>query len=548
VVTPVSIQVFGTEGDDPFALQDGEEPFEVRMYALRNFGLIGQSATRFRDGSLNLPVIPFGADTLVGVMLNGDRGQTEDIILRSGLTTRSFTLNEGDAVPELRIFTMPPQRFTRAFGLALEDDFSDAEETTLQFFELGGNNQGIGTRAGFAHAVLPDGRIVVAGGVEITMQDGVPTFGQFRNTIEIFDPHAQRWTVLSEPDCLTSLEACAIRFRTPRAFLTASVVNGDVVFVGGITQDELREYPVTNEVLRLRLLSAFEAELEVVESFGTPARAFHTATAIGPDRVIIAGGMGRSYASPSFPPAVDELIVEGGEVVYSATDLSLNTPRALHAAEYFVTPVEGAPHGIILAGGRNASSVFASTEIIYLNGPDLDLIEGPALRVGAFGMASTPLTCRTFSDPGEYWLLAGGMRQVVADGPLLAGAEPTGALQTYEVAFSEFLAHGDDNLATPRAFAQAIHFPITGDMLVAGGVRGDGSVAPDGEWIIRADECNEPLNQGSAPWRFSVRLNTPRAFATMLRLPSQLGYIIGGTSGSATLSDGEFYNNFDFIE
>ncbi|MBU6160454.1 MAG: hypothetical protein KGO50_04990, partial [Myxococcales bacterium] len=352
-VTPVTVEIWGPEGVDPFPeFDDSADPELLRFYAFQGNERIADSDADFRDGEFTLPTIPYGPDSLLAVSVTNDPNDPDDRrSYASGATTVRFNAEPGVDPGVLRVFTARVEAFTAAFGMN-----DDLNETIPSEFELSSVDGG---RAGFTVTELPDGRLVAIGGANVSVSGGASTFSGFIDTIEVFEPATGRWRLLTEPGCFedpdATLEDCAVRIPTPKAFHSATLLDdGRIVIVGGLKplDPSATEFVPVEEVHVLTFASALEGELEEVDSFGESRRAFHTATPVGDGSFVIVGGIGQSYGTPRFPTEIDRLYVDGDEIVYETSEIELETGRALHATEYFSEIAGGAEHGIIIAGGR----------------------------------------------------------------------------------------------------------------------------------------------------------------------------------------------------
>ena len=544
-VTSVNVEIWGPEGAAAFPdFDDSADPELLRFYAFQGNKRIAESAADFRDNQFTLPPIPYGPDSLLAVSVTNDPNDVDDRrSYASGATTVRFNAEPGVDPGVLRIFTAPIEAFTAAFGMN-----DDLDGTVPSEFELGSVDGG---RAGFTVTELPDGRLVAIGGASVSISGGASTFSGFIDTIEVFEPAIGRWRLLTEPGCFddpdAQLEECAVRIPTPKAFHSATLLDdGRIVIVGGLKplDPSATEFVPVEEVHVLTFASSLEGDIEEVDSFGDSRRAFHTATPVGDGSFVIVGGIGQSYGTPRFPTEIDRLYVDGDEIVYETSEIELETGRALHATEYFSEIAGGVEHGIIIAGGRTADGVLGSTELIYLEGGELVIQPGAEMEVPRFGAAVTRLSC-----PGsdqQFWALAGGFTSV--NGPrVLDGSNPTSRFETYiPLEFSWFDDQGDHEMSEARAFASAIHFPRSGDILVVGGIGADGAPRGDADRLVQQDprDCADYFSE--AGFIQPIGGVTPRAHAQMVRLPSYWGYIFGGANGAESLTDGFYFNNNDY--
>jgi hypothetical protein len=556
VVTQLQVSVWSNDGSEPFPLADNDDPEIVNVFAFRGLEPLSSTEGDFRDDSVRLPTIPFGDDNWLAISVVGDGDNGNNTTLASGATPRRFSAIEGVDIGPIDVFMTRPEQFTRAFAV----DFAEAESRESTF-ELGGAS----SRAGFSMTELADGRLLVAGGADITVgADGVVTFGNFRDTVEVYDPSSGSWFLVTEPGCFDdggNLDECAVRLSTPVAFHSASLFsNGQIAFVGGLTPGEGDSgFAVSGEINVLSFESALEGFVDKLddEEFYSQ-RAFHTATAVGTDRILLVGGIDRSYELPRFSTGVDELYLEGGELGIEIGVVDLDEGRAAHSAEYFGQEYDGLPHGIIVAGGRNETSVLGSSEVIYLDGGDIKITPGANLAVPRFGAAAT-----TYIAPGdiddetgelnEYWVLAGGYTAVGSTPGVLNGSQPTGSVENYIVRNARFNDEdGDQVVGTARAFGMAVNFPLSGDLLLAGGIGADGTVLDSGTWLVqREDGADGWYDNGG--WAFdstnfggTIKMSSPRVFGQAVTLPSMFGFFVGGSNGTSSVTSSDFYNNNDY--
>ena len=189
---------------------------------------------------------------------------------------------------------------------AFTDNTYDATTATLT--NLGSVLQV--ARAGHTATLLPDGRVLVAGG-----HDGATEL----SSMEIFDPAGGTSALLS------------ISLATARSHHTATVrSNGDVVIIGGRSGTAF-----------LPFIERVGPSLDIVETAGTInlARAGHTATVIRNGEILIAGGMtpsgitANTELGPAPPPdAVAPAIVFASPVA-NATGVERGSVIGLHLSE-----------------------------------------------------------------------------------------------------------------------------------------------------------------------------------------------------------------------
>jgi hypothetical protein len=172
--------------------------------------------------------------------------------------------------------------------------------------------------AGITATVVPDGRVLLAGGL--------------RPLLEMFDPDTNE------------MQALGVSLASARQGHTATLLaDGRVLIAGGRVEGIV--------VTSSEVYDSLASTLAVGPSL-TTARAAHTATLLFDARVLIAGGT-------SGTEEVGELEMFTGERnAFEALNIKLATPRQNHFA--VLLPANG---GVLLAGGSASGEALGSSEI-----------------------------------------------------------------------------------------------------------------------------------------------------------------------------------------
>ena len=271
-------------------------------------------------------------------------------------------------------------------------------------------------RAGAAGTLLPDGRVIVTGGVT---ESGVTA------SAERYSPTA--WGFVATPS-----------MQDARANHTATLLaDGRVLVAGGTGVDG--QVVTTAEI--------FDASANAwmpAGSLNVPRRG-HTATRLADGRVLIAGGdMGGQ------PTAAVE-IFDPSTSMFTPLDETLAVPRVFHAAALL------GDGRVLIAGGFDGQEALASSDLYDPAAGTLSA--GPVLSAARAGLSATTLLDRRV-------LLVGGSS---ADGDLATADvfDPT----------SNTIASTDDGLSIARRGHLAFLLPHNNQVLIVGGTAAGTAVA-----------------------------------------------------------------------
>ena len=505
-----------------------------------------------------LPRIPYGSDVWIAVEGVSDNfcvdrvdSVASDTVVASGATAR-FTFEEGGALPDLTIaFTGIPERFQTAFRI--ERDETEGTSTSRDLvYELRQNE-----RAGHTMTALEDGSgWVVIGGAKMSGADGIASSGitGVLDAIEFYDSYNGQFLTVwdSEEPCTSGDNVeCALRLPEGVAFHTAtSMLDGRILILGGLRVSGGDALLPTSSAYVFEMMGYAEGRLTPVnydsDAFPTD-RAFHTATRMGDGRVVIVGGIGRTFGpDPTFQGDIHQ-VLPGTELIIADSGADLTHVRGLHTANAF----DRNDHGLIVVGGRNVSGVVATSEVIYAVAND----ENQRLGVDVFGSDNSvnDLAVPRFGHsavgymcPGsdeEFLAVVGGFTEV--SGTFIDGGAPTAQVEFYrpdDFAETTKYAWSDDRVALAnggRAFGAAVSLPISGDLIFAGGIDADGAPSRAADRVI-ADwgQCARMVS----PQAIEGGMGTARAFLALAPLSSGFLLANGGFDGSGSTESSEFFN------
>ncbi len=347
-------------------------------------------------------------------------------------------------------------------------------------------------RTGHTATLLPDGRVLVAGGAGNNQAAALAS-------AELYDPSSGTWTVTG------SMSA-------PRLLHTATLLpDGRVLVAGG--SNGSGSAPDFGFLDTAEIYDPASGTWRATGSLAA-ARSAHTATLLASGKVLVAGG-----ASAAMTLATAELY-DPAAGTWSATG-SLNARRSYHTATRLAD-------GSVLATGGWASidfdAMLASAERydpdagVWRSVPDMD-----------YALANHAAT-----------LLVDG-RVLVSGGFQGLALTSSGAADVFDAVAGQWSRVA--NLDASRASHTATLLS-DGEVLIAGGYATPTPGASDGD----ADNA-ELFDENAAQWRVTASLNTARSShtATPLRDGRVLvagGSTVGAANGGAALASAELY---DFV-
>lgn len=384
-------------------------------------------------------------------------------------------------------------------------------------------------RSGLAAALLPDGRVLVAGSTTATAA----------STTELYDPALHRWQ--AGPG-LAQAEAGASLTVLP---------TGKVLLVG---QGRQLFDPATN---------TWSAP-----AFNAVSLRRHTATLMAGGQVLVAGGEARFGGE-----RMDLYLYEPYTDSWSNWG-HLNQWRQAHAAVRL-------PSGkVLIAGGRSAGTALSSAEVfdpqwnIIENGTAAMLaprsglsltllVNGKVLAAGGSDGTASLASCEIYDPATGGWQWAPGMNvarsghaaTLLPDGRLLvSGGESAPGVAATTAEIFDPVANGWTvavDLAVARAGHAAVMLP-SGSVMLAGGM-GSATAAQSSEWFdpattavrsigmpitLRADSVASPLPPGKVlvvGGDFSGNNSAADVFDAASSTWSTLGLVAGRTRHTQTL-------------
>jgi len=338
-------------------------------------------------------------------------------------------------------------------------------------------------RAGHTATLLPDGTVLVTGGL------GIPV-GPGAKLAERYDPRSGTWT------------ATANMNEGRGAFPTATLLPDGTVLVAGGSSGPAQ---LASAELYDPSSGSWTAAGNMIE-----ARTNHTATLLPDGKVLVAGGGGSGTLMGPAPLASAELY-DPGSGTWTAI-AHMNEVRSGHTATLL-------PDGrVLVAGGSSGPASLASAEL-YDPSSETWTATGNMLEVRS-GHTATLL-------PDGTVLVAGGANFSTSSGSY----DALTSAELYDPGSGTWTATA--SMVTPRYVPTATLLP-DGRVLVAGGI----SSIRRGYDPLASAELYHP-SPGS--WTATGSMAAGRQYQTDTLLPNGKVLVAGGESNSGALASTELY-------
>jgi N-acetylneuraminic acid mutarotase len=388
-------------------------------------------------------------------------------------------------------------------------------------------------RSAHTATLLPDGRVLVAGGSgNLTDSSNVdPTL----SSIEIYDPSLGTWTLSGS---LTE----------KRSWQTATLLpNGLVMFAGGIDFNGTLTFPYLSTV---ELYDPIAGTNTLTAAMST-LRADHTATLLPNGRVLVTGGQTDSTGNLTNSVEVYDPVAG----TWSLTN-SLATARFLHTATLL-------PSGeILVTGGGTTTNPVTSTTELY------DSTISPAAGTWTF-TGSMQFRRRSFTMtllPDGTVLVAAGengnltmLSSAELYNPITGIWTNTGSLNTARFHHAATLLPNGKVLVTGGidsnlfgTTSAELYDPITGIWTTANPMNSPhlahtATLLHNGKVLVAGDGLGHPnsaelYDWTTGTWTPTGNMITYRTYHKAVLLPNGKVLVVGGDHGTVNLSSAELYD------
>jgi hypothetical protein len=428
------------------------------------------------------------------------------------------------------------------------------------------------SRADHTATLLPNGRILVAGGMCGGGYASVyydPGTDRWSNVLYSFAPG--QWptaTLLANGkvllaggdtglpraelyDSTTNVWKNGASMSVARSAHTATLLSSGHIRVAGGFSSLSYDNPIVNAISSLySLLGNTWYDPPFVNNINMYPRALHTATLLPGDKVLLAGGTSGNNATPSAE------FFEGSSY-FSTYVENMTTYRVFHTATLLITG------NILVAGGYNQGDMFNDASVLasseqynpvtakwagtasmstarYAHTATL-LPNGKVLVTGGSNEVSTLTSTELYDPTSNTWSGAGNMSSarelhtatLLNNGKVLVtggynGTTDRADAQLYDPATNTWSSAG--SMTSAREMHTATLLP-NGKVLITGGVNGNTALA--------SVELYDPATNS---WSMVASMSVPREAHTATLLPSGEVLVIGGDDGANPLTSIEIYS------
>ncbi|WP_146618056.1 hypothetical protein [Lujinxingia litoralis] len=444
----------------------GAQTVTVKVTQPNDRRVLERSSFAFASRSASLPDITYGERIRLDVEVFDANNQ----LLAAG-STPMFTFEPGSPLRSFRAMVSPVGQAAPVGSLILDSE-SDQTRLVQSAFDYRGEDRSWLGRIGHESAATSEGEILIVGGGSPTgfyQPFTTPSLTEVYDDIQVFSPVTGYFTSLAQDDASEAVGMIGRdKLAEPRAFHTVTALGEDRYLVaGGFTLRDGVARPVdTLELIDLNEPPGTRVR-SIIDFNGNPVRlnsprAHHTATLRSSDgAVLIAGGIGREDQVLSTFEVVN---VRAAEV---SLPIDMSSPRVGHSA---VLLHDG--QTVWVAGGRTRSQVLDSSELLVPAGASSMSQPGVDLGRARYGASAR----RVRSGGGDLVLMVGGFTSL-----------SEGASASYELGRplqDQWIAMSEQRMESARGVAAMVELPQTGDLLIVGGLDPDRQVVTSAERLV----------------------------------------------------------------
>ena len=459
----------------------------------------------FSGGETENPLDELPLDTPLQLQITARDGSGE--VVASG-GTRPTSVSEESRTGAWFIYMVGVERFA-----PFKSIFGDGRVGT-SLFEGGG-------RSGHSITLLPDGRVLLAGGAQIDPQAGISgsDISSIHNTFLIFDPQSGYF------DLLRNGNGAPLQMTAARAHHTTTpLADGRLLIAGGLSLSN-GELTTLRSAEVLQATSSGGFEVLPFAPLSVP-RANHTATLRDDGTVLVTGGRDVEGSTESVLASAE--VFDPNALKFIASQ-PMSAPRIGHTATLLA---DG--RSVLITGGHDGAQPLATIEVFSVDAQSqLSFVPGPALEQARWGHAAARV-------PGEASLIAlvGGE---VDDGA--GGTAPMADIEVLNVLDGRISAKG--SLVAPRAHFELVAIPESDDLLAIGGLTSWLNTTP----IARRDGERLRFSDGLVTtFVVEAGMQSERFNTSSVPLDNGMILITGGRNDARSLDSAEVFNPFPRAE
>jgi hypothetical protein len=536
----LSVNVFGY-GPSPagtadfvsgMPLYEGAEMVRIKLTQPSTGRVLGTSTFPLLDNRGLLPELSFGEKLRLDLeVLNG-----QQIVVASGATP-TFDFTSSTPWRSYRLMISPINAFSPV-GSLVADPASGTQRLAQSRFDYRAFTPGSGERnwlgrVGHVAVPLDGGKVLIVGGadpISFPVPGQVPSLRATHADIQIFDPATGYFTDLAADDMSAAVGALGVdRLERSRAYHTVTALGqGRFLVAGGWTVNagEMRtvnkiEIIDVNAPAGTRVQTL--ADLNFSEAILRTQRAMHTATyRVADGSVVIAGGFGR-----------DGEILNTFEVIHVPSGTVGTNPGIMQSGRVGHSAVlsnDGAR--VWLLGGRTETTVLNTTEVLQYDGQTTASVSSIPMNRARFGASLLRLS----PQGGQDVMVVGGFTSIAGQ-----------ATDSYEIGSLQrgaFFSDDGYRIRSARGGAVAVELHHSRDIVLIGGLDSNGSIVPRAERLVyRGFGQSVPYEAAEGIGSF----HQVRYGASATAVDNGLILVTGGVDAQATTSfdNAEYFNPLD---
>ena len=516
--------------------------------------IVAQEVGQLEQGALRLPELPYERPIRIELEVRDD----SERVIATG-SSSVLTITDDTPARGVRMFVSPVNEFAPSGALVRnsQDELMfvtselDTRAADRRDRDAGGSGSVWLGRTGHASALTEDGRVLIVGGTQNILPDSIEgsiTMSSVYGDVQIYDPETGYFTDLSWDEERAAPQAMdRDRLGEPRAFHTVTALGGDrFIVAGGYTVRQLGETKQTRPVGSLEFIDLNAPLGERVTSLDDN------------NQTQLQLALPRAFHRAAYLEQEGKLLLIGGrgqalgvtqaedEVLSEVEIVDLVNLRVI--AQRFDSGVARAgmevevldDKRVFVAGGRNIEEgVLASTQIVEVGASGLSFKPGPSLNQARYDFGMEIIP----SSQGRSVVVVGGYTDQQG---AVSGSVELGVVDG-QAGFSRL---SNEALTTARGGLSAVTLPNTGDVMVFGGRDAQSEIVTRAERLQFNGLTGSPVYEVAEGDYGDFYLARYAPSYTLMRTGHVLifggiGVERGAMMRQVTFPEAELYNPFD---